>query len=177
MGGANSHHSSNSVLTKKELERMQRRLRQSHVSLSSSCPAAKLNTSVRLYLRFPNRTSCNIVLPLAYLGRSTALEGCTEVHHAGNMQSPGSFSKACTPCECTCRIARLANGGSKVAIADMLQLPELSGNVLMEPILRLFDGDRDGFLTEAELIRAVQRLGELQQPDADQCLGEIHASV
>ncbi|CAL5222595.1 g4986 [Coccomyxa viridis] len=68
------------------------------------------------------------------------------------------------------RIARLANGGSTVAIADMLQLPELSGNVLMEPILRLFDGDRDGNLTEAELIKAVQRLGELQQPDADPCL-------
>lgn len=59
-----------------------------------------------------------------------------------------------------------------MAIADMLQLPELSGNVLMEPILRLFDGDRDGNLTEAELIKAVQRLGELQQPDADPCLGE-----
>lgn len=60
-----------------------------------------------------------------------------------------------------------------MAIADMLQLPELSGNVLMEPILRLFDGDRDGYLTEAELIKAVQRLGELQQPDADPCLGGI----
>ena len=73
-----------------------------------------------------------------------------------------------------CRISRLANGGSKVAIADMLQLPELSGNMLMEPILRLFDGDRDGYLTEAELVRAVQRLGELQQPDADPCIGEIY---
>ena len=74
-----------------------------------------------------------------------------------------------------CRFARLANGGSKVAIADMLQLPELSGNVLMEQILRLFDGDRDGYLTEAELIRAVQKLGELQQPGADPCQSETHA--
>lgn len=71
-----------------------------------------------------------------------------------------------------CRFARLANGGSKVAIADMLQLPELSGNVLMEQILRLFDGDKDGYLSEKELIKAVQRLGELQQPDADPCQSE-----
>ncbi|CAK0783838.1 hypothetical protein CVIRNUC_007038 [Coccomyxa viridis] len=67
------------------------------------------------------------------------------------------------------RFARLANGGGKVAIADMLQLPELSGNVLMEPILRLFDGDRDGYLTEVEVCRAVRKLGELQQEGADPC--------
>ena len=54
----------------------------------------------------------------------------------------------------------------------MLQLPELSGNVLMEQILRLFDGDKDGYLSEKELIKAVQRLGELQQPDADPCQSE-----
>ena len=53
----------------------------------------------------------------------------------------------------------------------MLQLPELSGNVLMEPILRLFDGDRDGYLIEAEVCRAVQKLGELQQEGADPCQG------
>ena len=55
----------------------------------------------------------------------------------------------------------------------MLQLPELSGNVLMEPILRLFDGDRDGYLTEAEVCRAVRKLGELQQEGADPCQGGI----
>ena len=54
----------------------------------------------------------------------------------------------------------------------MLQLPELSGNVLMEQILRLFDGDKNGYLSEKELIKAVQRLGELQQPDADPCQSE-----
>ena len=55
----------------------------------------------------------------------------------------------------------------------MLQLPELSGNVLMEPILRLFDGDRDGYLTEMEVCRAVQKLSELQQEGADPCQGQM----
>lgn len=42
----------------------------------------------------------------------------------------------------------------------------------MEQILQLFDGDRDGYLSESDLVRAVQKLGELQQPDADPCQGE-----
>ena len=45
----------------------------------------------------------------------------------------------------------------------------------MEQILQLFDGDRDGYLSESDLVRAVQKLGELQQPDADPCQGETQA--
>ena len=98
---------------------------------------------------------------------------CLHAHH-GFLSKPCIAVKVSQPfhsSSCPCRFARLANGSGKVAIADMLQLPELSGNVLMEPILRLFDGDRDGYLTEAEVCRAVRKLGELQQEGADPCQG------
>ena len=118
------------------------------------CHEAVLFAGLQPWLVQPSMTSCPS-WPLIYILH------CYEVQSAINTPS------------CPCRFARLANGGGKVAIADMLQLPELSGNVLMEPILRLFDGDRDGYLTEVEVCRAVRKLGELQQEGADPCQGGI----
>jgi hypothetical protein len=39
----------------------------------------------------------------------------------------------------------------------------------------MFDGDKDGYLSESDLVGAVQKLGELQQPDADPCQGDLAA--
>ena len=198
MGSANSRQSRDSALTKKEMERMQRRSGSRCASTpsnrqSKSDPADDKEPKARLYVTalrylviyfpaFPARNrheNLNKGVPRSCAAHRLAALANPAQREPTPIKPSDLF--ACFAVEvsqpfhnpsCPCRFARLANGTGKVAIADMLQLPELSGNVLMEPILRLFDGDRDGYLTEAEVCRAVQKLGELQQAGADPCQGK-----
>lgn len=64
-----------------------------------------------------------------------------------------------------CRFTRLANGGSKVAIADLQSLPELNGNPFISRVFQLSDADRDGYLSQKEFMAGVEKLGHLYTDD------------
>ncbi|BDA41452.1 probable calcineurin subunit B [Coccomyxa sp. Obi] len=62
------------------------------------------------------------------------------------------------------RFSRLANGGNKVSIADLLELPELSGNVFIPSIFQMY-ASRDGYLSLQDFTSAIEKLGQLYTGD------------
>ncbi|CAL8461818.1 g1349 [Coccomyxa elongata] len=62
------------------------------------------------------------------------------------------------------RFSRLANSSNKVSIADLLELPELSGNVFI-PMIFQMHASRDGNLSLQDFTTAIKMLGQLYTGD------------
>lgn len=82
-----------------------------------------------------------------------------------------TFQKAS---RCSCRFSRLANGSNKVSVADLLELPELSGNVFIPSIFQMY-ASRDGYLSLQDFTSAIEKLGQLYTgDDRAECEAPLH---